>query len=135
MLIHDGLQGRGQNSEWKFFQLVGEKRALVLRIDHLAGSALALELFGADSVARPRCSYSVTAYCYTYDRTEFDHALLTDPEQFIPSATLTRVSSENGDYHVLWAHSEQSNLRREPPLCSDGPIDASNTGFLAIRRD
>jgi hypothetical protein len=104
------------------------------RLDDLNGSALVLELFGVDSVARPRCSYSVTAYCYTYDRTEFDHALLTDPEQIIRSATLTRVSSENGDYDVLWAHSEENNLRREPPLCSDGPIDASNTGFLAIRR-
>jgi hypothetical protein len=105
------------------------------RLDDLAGSALVLELFGADGVARPRCSYFVTAHCYTYDRTEFDHLLLTDPEQFIPGATLTRVRSDNGDYDVLWAHTEHKNLQRDPPLCSDGPVDARDTGFLAIRRD
>jgi hypothetical protein len=104
------------------------------RLDDLAGSALVLELFGADGVARPRCSYFVTAHCYTYDRTEFDHALLTDPEQFIPGAKLTRVRTDNGDYDVLWAHSEHENLERTP-LCSDGPVDANDTGFLAIRRD
>jgi hypothetical protein len=76
----------------------------------------------------------VTTPCYTYDRTEFDHALLTAPEQFIPNATLTRVSSENGDYDVLWAHSEQTNFPRDSK-CSDPPLDASNTGFLAIRRN
>ena len=103
------------------------------RLDGLAGSALVRELFGVDSIARPRCSYFVTAHCYTYDRTEFDHALLTDPEQFIPGAELTRVTSENGDYDVLWAHSEHANV--QVVLCSDGPADATNAGFLAIRRD
>jgi hypothetical protein len=102
------------------------------RLDDLAGSALVLELFGVESVARPRCHYSATTHCHTYDRSEFDHALLTDPEQFIPGATLTRVTSEKGDYDVLWAHSEENNLRRA--LCSDGPSVASDTGFLAIRR-
>lgn len=104
------------------------------RISDVSGSPLLLELFGVDGVARAYCSYSASAGCYTYDRTEFDHAVLTEPEQLIPGATLTRVSSDNGDYDVLWVHSETANLQRKP-LCNDGPIDASDTGFLAIRRD
>jgi hypothetical protein len=93
--------------------------------------ALAQELFGVSFRAQAACNWSFTAGCFTAQRTQHDHVLLTTPERLLPHGRLERVSTPKGAYEVVWAHSTETN--GAVPGCADGPGPASDTAFAASR--
>ena len=93
---------------------------------------LVQELFGVGVHERVSCQTAVAAGCYSAQRLVFDHVLETTPEQVIPAASLRHVNSARGEYDVLWAHSTNYDVGRDPG-CYDGPALASDTGFAASR--
>jgi hypothetical protein len=90
------------------------------------------EIFGVTAATRLSCSFHATAFCYEFDRSQFDRVLKTEPEQVILDATLTRVVSPNGEYDVFWAYSSETQVTWVDN-CADGPAVASDTGFAASR--
>jgi hypothetical protein len=93
---------------------------------------LVQELFGVGVHEQLSCHTPIVAGCYRANRRVFDHILDTTPEQLIPAANLRHVNSPKGEYDVLWAHSIEGDVRRDPN-CGDGPFVASDTGFAASR--
>jgi hypothetical protein len=89
-----------------------------------------IDIFGVPAVARAKCSFPGSAGCWTFQRNQFDHALATTPEQLIPHAETTAVTSPKGIYSVFWAGSTETNLMQRDQ-CADGPGVATDTGFAA----
>lgn len=92
-------------------------------------AALVTELFGTSAHEEVECRASGQAGCYPVDRVVYNHVLETTPEQVLPHAVLTRVSSPNGAYDVIWAHSDDTV--GSTSNCADGPGVASDTAFAA----
>ena len=69
--------------------------------------------------------------CYVVERELYDVVLETVPEQWIPFATPTVVSTPEGEFEVMWASSEQSEYR--DPGCDDGRMPARDRGFAMSR--
>ncbi len=89
---------------------------------------LVAELFGTSARRELACSVApFRVDCYEVERDLFDHVLETNPEQRIPHATPTLVSTPGGDWDVFWASSEQVELYRNP--CDDGRSPARDRGF------
>jgi hypothetical protein len=94
--------------------------------------ARVMDLFGAAAQAVPSCSFAATAGCTTFDRTQYDHLLLTTPTQMIDDATWgASVDTPNGKYHVYWASSTETTFPRNVTTCTDGPGVATDNGFIA----
>jgi hypothetical protein len=86
-------------------------------------------LFAAKVRSEAVCSLVVTQTCSDVQRTSYDHILETVPEQRIGHASVTRVTTPQGDYEVLWTHSTMISL---PGVrCSDGTTAATDEGFAA----
>ncbi|HET6148689.1 MAG TPA: hypothetical protein VFH68_14230 [Polyangia bacterium] len=90
---------------------------------------LVLELFGVAARAEPVCHETIAPGCWReVNRDVFEHVLLTTPEQRIPSARLSHLTTSLGEYDVFWTHSiEQGGGRRSD--CFDGPDLAHDNAF------
>jgi hypothetical protein len=71
--------------------------------------------------------------CWILERTLYDTVLETSPEQWIPHAMPTRVTTPLGFFDVMWASSDQIETRVQ--MCSDGRAPAVDRGFAASRLD
>jgi len=92
-----------------------------------------LELFGAPASARRTCGERFSEACWMdVNREVFDHLLHTTPEQPVPSAVLSHVTTARGEYDVFWTHTVDQGGSRVP-LCADGPDLASDNAFAANR--
>ena len=92
------------------------------------------DLFGVAAQAVPSCSFRATGGCTTFDRTEYDHVLLTTPTQMIHDASWDNavpIEAPNGEYYVYWASSAETNLDLNVTTCTDGPGVATDNGFVA----
>ena len=94
--------------------------------------AQVMEIFGVAAQAVPSCSFQATAGCNTFDRTQYNHVLLTAPAQTIyDGAWADSVDTPNGKYSVYWASSTETNVRVNVTTCTDGPGVATDNGFIA----
>jgi hypothetical protein len=69
--------------------------------------------------------------CYVVERQLYDVVLETVPEQWIPFATPTVISTPEGEFEVMWASSEQAEYR--DPGCDDGRMPSRDRGFAMSR--
>jgi hypothetical protein len=90
-------------------------------------------LFGVavrhDAVCHAESSGSFA--CFETVRTSLQLVLLTDPEQAIPFATPSEVTTPNGRFEIFWADSNDTVTYDQS--CADGPGDAIDYA-VAIRR-
>jgi hypothetical protein len=89
-----------------------------------------MDIFGTTATPIFTCTFPYYAGCSSYLRSEFDQALGTTPPQTVVDATLTKVTTPNGIFQVIWASSVESYVETQTG-CSDGPGVASDTGFVA----
>ena len=89
-----------------------------------------MDVFGTTATQVFSCTFPTSAGCYNFLRTEFDEQLATTPPQAILDATLTKVTTPNGIFQVIWASSVESYVEQLQG-CTDGPGVASDTGFVA----
>jgi len=94
--------------------------------------ATVADIFGVPATALQTCTYQASAGCYRFLRSEYDHQLATSPPQNVADATLTAVTTPNGNFEVIWASSYESYIQREAD-CLDGPGVANDAGFVATR--
>jgi hypothetical protein len=91
-----------------------------------------LDIFGTTATQTFSCTFPTYAGCNSYLRTEFDEQLGTTPPQTLLDATLTKVTTPNGIFQVIWASSAEGYVQPEPYCNStDNPGVASDTGFVA----
>jgi hypothetical protein len=89
-----------------------------------------VDIFGATATQTFSCTFPSYAGCYSFLRSQFDEQLATTPPQTILDATLTKVTTGNGIFQVIWASSLESYVEQLQG-CTDGPGVASDTGFVA----
>jgi hypothetical protein len=95
-------------------------------------AATVLELLGVPVRVEAACPFEpLTFACYDVTAERYDHVLETTPEQRIPSGVLTRVTSPNGDYTVIWSTVDVTATRITS--CSDGPVPRDVRRFFASR--
>jgi hypothetical protein len=89
-----------------------------------------MDIFGTTATQVFSCTFPTSAGCYNFLRSEFDEQLGTTPPQTILDATLTKVTTPNGMFQVIWASSAESYVEQLQG-CTDGPGVATDTGFVA----
>jgi hypothetical protein len=89
-----------------------------------------MDIFGTTATQIFSCTFPISVGCYSFLRSEFDEQLGTTPPQTILDATLTKVTTPNGMFQVIWASSVEGYAESYPG-CTDGPAIASDTGFVA----
>jgi hypothetical protein len=91
-----------------------------------------MDIFGTTATPTFDCTFPAYAGCNAFLRTEFDQQLGTTPPQTLLDATLTKVTTPNGIFQVIWASSAEGYVQ-PTPYCNatDSPGIASDTGFVA----
>jgi hypothetical protein len=98
-------------------------------------AGIAMAMFGVVVTEKKVCQFHLGG-CMSFDRSEYDHRVATTPEQTIPFATLTLVTSPNGAYDVLWAVTSESRVtyNADANCGSDNPGISNDDGFVGTRR-
>ena len=74
-------------------------------------AAQIMDIFGTTATQIFSCTFPTYAGCYSFLRSEFDEQLGTTPPQTIVDATLTKVTTPNGIFQVIWASSVESYVK------------------------
>jgi hypothetical protein len=117
------IRSGGETGKVRFFDQQGDV------LPNLTPAQI-MDVFGTTATQLFSCTFPSYAGCYMFLRSEFDEQLGTTPPQTIVDATLTKVTTPNGIFQVIWASSTESYVEQVQG-CSDGPAVASDTGFVA----